>query len=197
MASTIFQIDYLGRCKYRSNGSESAFGMVQGQWSVIFPKYVLFDWFGINENPSEQSNLYHVLGIKPTTAQADIKKAYRKMAKQWHPDHCKETDAADQFQRIQSAYEILQNQNKRAKYDAGLKLQATLSPTKATATKQIDEFGWRAPLRCGLVFANFKQSGRWQVVEEILQWEDIVNSLGQTMVASWIYGDKEPVIDWA
>ena len=57
---------------------------------------------------------YNTLGVDKSAAQDDIKKAYRKLASQHHPD--KGGDTA-QFQKIQSAYETLSDPNKRAEYD--------------------------------------------------------------------------------
>lgn len=193
MSQTIFKIEYLGRCKKRPKG-ESALGMVNGEWLVIFPKDVLFEWFGMLENPTQKNTLYQVLGIKQSVSQREIKKAYRQQAKQWHPDYCKEPNTSEQFGRIQSAYEILKNPIVRAKYNAGLELESTVLTTRQDFSD--DEWGWRAPLRCGYVLADYRQSGRWQVVEKISGWEDITDTDGRTMVASWIYGHNAPIVEW-
>jgi len=62
---------------------------------------------------------YDVLGV-PRDASADqIKKAYRKLAMQYHPDVADTSDAADKFKEIGEAYEVLHDTNKRAMYDRG------------------------------------------------------------------------------
>ena len=58
---------------------------------------------------------YDTLGIPESANQEEIKKAYRKLANQHHPDKGGDTN---QFQKIQSAYETLGNDQKRAQYDA-------------------------------------------------------------------------------
>lgn len=60
---------------------------------------------------------YEVLGVDKSASKEDIKKAYRKLAKQYHPDVSKEEDAETKFKEVREAYEILSDQQKRAQYD--------------------------------------------------------------------------------
>ena len=60
---------------------------------------------------------YEVLGVAKGASQDEIKKAYRKLSKQYHPDINKEADAEDKFKEISEAYEILSDEQKRAQYD--------------------------------------------------------------------------------
>lgn len=63
-------------------------------------------------------DLYEVLGIKKTASSAEIKSAYRKLARKYHPDLNKDDKtAAEKFKEISSAYDILGNEEKRKKYD--------------------------------------------------------------------------------
>jgi molecular chaperone DnaJ len=66
-------------------------------------------------------NFYEVLGIKTTADAKEIKKAYRDLAKKYHPDVSDVVDAKEKFQEIQEAYEILGNEESREDYDAALK----------------------------------------------------------------------------
>lgn len=182
----LLEVRYLGRMKTRADGSQTAFGWSGGMWSVAITKDALYTWFGISQRPGEAGTLYSVLGVTNTAAPEDIKKAYRRMAKQWHPDICKEADARKQFQAIQNAYSIL-NSDKRAKYDAGLTLQASLKTTVAMAQPD-DEYGYRSPLRCGHILGQGTQQRRKFVFSKILQWSDIHNARGEVLVVSWPYG---------
>ncbi|WP_026065238.1 molecular chaperone DnaJ [Amphibacillus jilinensis] len=60
---------------------------------------------------------YDVLGIDKNASKDEIKKAYRKLARKYHPDVNKETDAPDKFKEAKEAYEVLNNDQKRAQYD--------------------------------------------------------------------------------
>lgn len=63
-------------------------------------------------------NLYHVLGVSKDSSEADIKSAYRKLARKYHPDVNKDNkESADKFKEISCAYDILGDKDKRKKYD--------------------------------------------------------------------------------
>lgn len=66
---------------------------------------------------SDKRDYYKVLGVSRDSDQAEIKKAYRKLAKEYHPDHNKSSDAEDKFKEIGEAYEVLSNDQKRKAYD--------------------------------------------------------------------------------
>ncbi|KAH7585224.1 DnaJ domain [Nakaseomyces glabratus] len=60
---------------------------------------------------------YETLGVKKSSSQSDIKKAYYKLAKKYHPDINKEAGAEKKFHDLQNAYEILSDESKRKQYD--------------------------------------------------------------------------------
>jgi DnaJ-class molecular chaperone len=65
-------------------------------------------------------DLYQQLGIKRGASDADIKKAYRSLAKQLHPDRNKDNPkAAERFAKVTQAYDILSDKDRRARYDRG------------------------------------------------------------------------------
>ena len=66
-----------------------------------------------------KKDYYEILGIKRNSDEKEIKKAYRKLAKQYHPDTYKgdKKDAEEKFKEISEAYEVLIDKDKRAKYD--------------------------------------------------------------------------------
>ena len=60
---------------------------------------------------------YEVLGVSRTATQDEIKKAYRRLARKYHPDVSKEPDAEAKFKKIGEAYDVLKDKEKRAAYD--------------------------------------------------------------------------------
>jgi DnaJ-class molecular chaperone len=62
---------------------------------------------------------YTVLGVAKTASLDEIKKAYRKLAKKFHPDQSKDPKAKDKFAEVSSAYEIIGDETKRGQFDRG------------------------------------------------------------------------------
>lgn len=60
---------------------------------------------------------YEVLGLSKNATKQEIKAAYRKLAKEFHPDRNKSTDAEEKFKEIQEAYEVLSDDSKKQAYD--------------------------------------------------------------------------------
>jgi curved DNA-binding protein len=61
---------------------------------------------------------YKILGVERNAVEDDIKKAYRKLARKYHPDVSKESNAKEKFQEVSEAYETLRDKEKRAAYDS-------------------------------------------------------------------------------
>lgn len=199
----VLDIRYVGVCKDRGD-EVTAYGYSNREWSVIFPEDVLRQWFeGVVTQAAQPkptvNTLYAVLGVHQTVSQEEIKTAYRRMARQWHPDICKEPDAHERFIKIKEAYELLSDPDRRARYDGGLVLEAMLGnmcdqmPWSAATSTGV----YRAPLRCGYVLAEgVERIGRFRV-SKILDWQDITNDAGQTLVVSWPAGSDQFVEAWA
>jgi molecular chaperone DnaJ len=64
-----------------------------------------------------ERDFYEVLGVERTANDADIKRAFRKLAQQWHPDVNKEPAAQDRFKEVNEAYQVLSDPQRRQTYD--------------------------------------------------------------------------------
>jgi curved DNA-binding protein len=60
---------------------------------------------------------YQILGVEPSAGEAEIKTAYRRLARKFHPDVSKEAGAEEKFKAVNEAYEALRDPQKRAAYD--------------------------------------------------------------------------------
>lgn len=67
--------------------------------------------------PMEYKDYYDILGLPRTASQDDIKQAYRKLARKYHPDVNKAGDAETRFKEVAEAYQVLKDPEKRAAYD--------------------------------------------------------------------------------
>lgn len=204
-----FEVQYLGTTKTLPDGTEAARGFVGSGWDILFPEKVLRAWFrddlpdptpNTSQPPKQAapSTLYAVLGLARTCEQDEIKPAYRRMAKQWHPDHCKEPGATDRFMQIQHAYDVLSDLKGRKKYDIGLTLEmrhGTRPVNPVPVVNVHSGYGYRAPYRCGLVLVVGSMKIGVFHVQKIADWQEITRG-GKTMVSSWDSNANTFVIDW-
>ena len=66
----------------------------------------------------EYKDYYEILGVKRDATQAEVKSAYRKLAKKYHPDVNKTPEASAKFKDINEAFEVLGDKDKRSRYDS-------------------------------------------------------------------------------
>lgn len=198
----IVKLEYLGRCKDRDGDQPTAFGYCDGSWSLIFPETVLKSFFeAIPDQPDAKATLYGTLLIAKSATLNEIRAAYRRLAKQLHPDVCHEEDAAEKFKRVNFAYSVLSDETTRRKYDAGLALAATAHKSQDSlfglrrgTTQQL---GYQPPLRCGWVMGEGVETlGRF-AFSKIIDWKDIEDAQGRVMVSSWPKWSDSFVVTWS
>lgn len=191
-----FQLDYVGIPKLRDGQAEkTALGLSKGQWRVIFSEVTLKSWFEKEAKNSSESSLFSLLLIPESANDQEIKSAYKRMARQWHPDVCHEENAQEKFLEIGRAYEILIDPQKRTRYEAGLFFERSQQSMMDTYFRRNSDL-FIPPLRCGnLVVLGSITVGRLRV-SEILEWSDVVNDQGQTMVSSWNKLTEKVQIEW-
>src|SRR6516225_4079666 len=72
---------------------------------------------GFRRARMKYKDYYATLGVDRGASEEEIKKAYRKLARKYHPDVSKEPNAEERFKEVAEAYETLKNPEKRAAYD--------------------------------------------------------------------------------
>lgn len=76
-----------------------------------------------------EEDIYAVLGLRVHASEAEITRAYRRLAMDWHPDRNASRDAEARFKRIRLAYETLRDPRRRAEYDSRNTSSSAASPT--------------------------------------------------------------------
>ena len=86
-------------------------------------------------------NYYNTLELSPTANTQEIKRAYRRLARKYHPDQAKDSIASDRMAEINEAYEVLSHTDRRAKYNERFKFicgrQITIEEALEAALKEV------------------------------------------------------------
>ncbi len=90
---------------------------------------------------AERPDYYKILGVDRKASAEDIKKAYRTLARKYHPDTSKEADAEERFKAISEAYDVLSDEDKRRQYDRGTGMFGTANPFGGGAGPGSQDFG--------------------------------------------------------
>lgn len=177
-----FQADYVANCKGEP-GTSSVHA--EGSWSAKIPEKVLRKFFK-QADANAPATLYGLLGIDKTATPIEIKKAYKRAARQWHPDLCMEPEARVMFEKCKEAYDTLSDPLSRNRYNAGLMFEAMAKTSRHARAFTPSKYASFTPmLRCGMLKVKATRELGQLVVHEILDWRDIENEYGQTMVSFW------------
>jgi molecular chaperone DnaJ len=112
------------------------------------------------------SNHYDTLDVRPTASQAEIKQAYRRLAKQFHPDSNRETANHDRIAQVNVAYEILGDPRQRHLYDQ--QLSYPIGVTESHSQRHRQQRAADAQKRY-----SQRQTGR-ENDEQLQQWMNLV-----------------------
>lgn len=109
----------------------------------------------------QYKDYYEILGVQRSASQSEIKSAYRKLAKKYHPDVNKTPEASEKFKDINEAFEVLSDQNKRSRYDSlGANWQAGANYTPPPGFENFD-------------FGGFSQGGGNYYSSSGINFEDL------------------------
>jgi len=107
----------------------------------------------------QYKDYYEILGVKKDATQAEIKSAFRKLAKKYHPDVNKSAQASEKFKDINEAFEVLGDKDKRARYDSlGSNWQAGANYTPPPGFENFG-FGGGGPYQYNSSGINFEDLG--------------------------------------
>ena len=194
----VLRVEYLGAPKERADSSFSSFGWCSESWSVVIPDQVLRAWFKEkHDEPSVASTLYGTLMITQQASADEVRSAYRRLARQWHPDVCSEPNASDVFKQIAEANRILSDPLMRRKYNAGLALESSAQVKQTLRRRDLwsEVSRWQLPLRCGVITCEGTQELKFSV-SRILLWQDIIDGAGRVLVTSWPVGAETFTRKW-
>jgi len=115
-----------------------------------------------------QRDYYEILGVSRKASREEIKKAYRKLARKYHPDVAKDPQATENFKEVQEAYDILDDAEKRQAYDrfghAGLHMGQAARPGHAYHYRSAGP-GQQGPFDFADIFNNANTSGGFNVAD--------------------------------
>ena len=117
-----------------------------------------------------ERSYYDVLGVVPNASQDDIKRAYRRLAKAYHPDVNRDPDADARFKEINEANQILSAPDRRAQYDRLVLMQEM--HTEHEQEKRVRYEEWRQTQggvrqSANRVRNNIRRSMRWGTVNRM------------------------------
>lgn len=107
-----------------------------------------------------KKDYYEVLGVSKNASEADIKKAFRKLAIKYHPDKNRDNpkEAEEKFKEVNEAYSVLSDETKRAQYDQfgpeAFQNGGTGAPASAVSAKAVSAVSVKAVSATSAIYSN-------------------------------------------
>jgi len=132
---------------------------------------------------------YEILGVSKTASDDEIKKAYRSLAKKYHPDINHDPDAPEKFKEVQEAYDCLSDSQKRSNYDK----YGTADPNQGFGGFGQGFEGFSANFEdLGDIFSSFFGGGRTKTSQGPLKGQDIQKRMAVSL-EDCIFGKKTEI----
>jgi DnaJ family protein C protein 9 len=143
--------------------------------------------------PSNQGSLYDLLGVSKDASQEEIKKAYRNLAIQCHPDKCKDADAQTKFQRLLDIYAVLGDAEKRKIYDetGSMSDDLELSSTDFDKLKAFFRHQYKAVTEDEIDAFSMAYRGSEEEKQDVLLWWGQSNGDVDTVFRNVMLSDPE------
>lgn len=183
---------YVGRVKGEGELAAANVMTLSRQWMAALWGPAVLRWFGATPaSANTPATLYELIGASPDASAAELTNAIKRQLRQWHPDVCREPDAAERTRQLLEARAILLDPVQRSRYDAGLEAARLAGMRRQSAGGE-----FRPPLRSGRITGTgYKVVDRW-IIASIRSWDDLVDDRGRTAVVSWPAGAEDPVVVW-
>ena len=97
---------------------------------------------------------YQILGIQVSASQEEIKKAYRRESRKWHPDVNPGVDVTEKMQDINEAYAILKDEEKRKRYDAEYRRFIVSTPTVNPSDFEVQDENLKSDMESAREYAQ-------------------------------------------
>lgn len=135
------------------------------------------------------NDYYELLGVSRDATDSEIKKAFRRKARETHPDVCTEPDAEERFKAINEAYDVLSDPQKRAMYDQ----YGTVDPRKGGFGPDLGDIfaGFGMDDLFSVFFGGMNVGGR----RVRLEGRDIVATLTITLEEAWLGVTKQVMLN--
>lgn len=190
------RVNYLGDVRTRIGGGVYASGLDErGEWLYRFSLPSIQNWLAgmaakqaPESTPLTAGTYYEILDVTESASDAELKAAWRRALKRYHPDINQSQDANEVMIVVSESYRVLSDPKLRRRYDAGRRLSKQAGPQQSRAQHSDPDIQLAIPdrWRCGYMRVLCVHDFKLVEVNEILSFQDIIDNQGRRMTARWI-----------